>query len=315
MDNLTNMAMSLYQEYYLSYCVKCISQLSDFNKRIEYFKNGKNFEKWIYFFMRLSYLISTLLILIHILVASAAAETTNGKPNKSNDEDFLEFLSRALWHERELMSTITKENLLEMSGVSLVASKEKHPVIGVNKNVLLQMEAIKDLSFLNSQAVESFYEPVDLDLENFSGEAVDHLLLADVDIQVKCLAEAMYFEARGEHVLGQFAVGEVILNRVDSKDFPDSVCKVVSEGATKRHACQFSYNCDGKPEYVNDLKSYKRILKLSNMLFGGTARILTDGAIFYHSKAVSPSWITKMKKTSEIGRHIFYKLEKRLASN
>ena len=149
----------------------------------------------------------------------------------------------------------------------------------------------------------------------FSSETLDYLLLGDVDPQVKCLAEAIYFEARGENVIGQYAVAEVILNRVDADQFPNSVCKVVSEGATKLNSCQFSYNCDGKPEYINDLKSYKRILKLSDMFYDGTARLLTGGATFYHSQDVNPSWTTKLKKTRELGRHIFYKIESRVAEN
>ncbi|MDG2473787.1 MAG: cell wall hydrolase, partial [Paracoccaceae bacterium] len=102
-------------------------------------------------------------------------------------------------------------------------------------------------------------------------------------------------------------------NRVDAKQFPNSVCKVVSEGATKLHSCQFSYNCDGKPEFVNDSKSYKRILKLANMFYSGTARLLTGGATFYHTKDVNPSWTSKLKKTRQIGGHIFYKIESRVA--
>ena len=152
-----------------------------------------------------------------------------------------------------------------------------------------------------------------MDTKIFSSESLDYVNLGDVDQQVKCLAEAIYFEARGENVVGQYAVAEVILNRVDQKQFPNSVCEVVSEGATKLNSCQFSYNCDGKPEYINDLKSYKRILKLADMFYAGTARLLTGGATFYHSQDVSPSWIAKLKKTREIGRHIFYKIESRVA--
>ena len=243
--------------------------------------------------------------MFQISLASAEANDLSEDSNDSSHKEFLILLGKALSHERTLLSALTKERLLEMSGLSSVLAKKKYVGPSIGKNVLNQLKP--------SGAVND--EPFDSNLERFSGETVDHLLLADVDNQVKCLAEAMYFEARGEDVLGQYAVAEVILNRVDSKEFPNSVCKVISEGATKLHACQFSYNCDGKPEYVNDLKSYKRILKLSNMLYGGSARILTDGATFYHSTAVSPSWMTKMKKTSEIGQHIFYKLEKRIAKN
>jgi hypothetical protein len=74
--------------------------------------------------------------------------------------------------------------------------------------------------------------------------------------QWACLAEAIYFEARGEPVEGQFAVAEVILNRVDSPKFPNSICKVVRQGTGRKHACQFSYNCDGKLEYIANGSAY-----------------------------------------------------------
>ena len=65
-----------------------------------------------------------------------------------------------------------------------------------------------------------------------------------------CLTEALYFEARGETLKGQLAVAEVILNRVDNRKYPDSICGVITQGASKRHKCQFSFKCDGRPEKI-----------------------------------------------------------------
>ena len=271
------------------------------------------------FYRLIGALFVAFLLMFNIVITTASANDANADLDETRDEVFIGFIGKALSHERELISSITKANLLEMSGLILPLLKKKDRGKSIIKNGPHNLKPSDELSFLNSKLAKTLYNQGDLDAkpeeEVFLGETVDHLLLSDVDNQVKCLAEAIYFEARGEDVLGQYAVAEVILNRVDSKDFPNSICKVVSEGATKLHACQFSYNCDGKPEYVNDLKSYKRILKLSNMLDGGAARILTDGATFYHSRAVAPSWMSKMIKTSEIGGHIFYKLEKRIAQN
>eukprot|EP00581_Thalassiosira_minuscula_P035425 CAMPEP_0184455124 /NCGR_PEP_ID=MMETSP0740-20130409/22369_1 /TAXON_ID=385413 /ORGANISM="Thalassiosira miniscula, Strain CCMP1093" /LENGTH=142 /DNA_ID=CAMNT_0026826875 /DNA_START=64 /DNA_END=489 /DNA_ORIENTATION=- len=63
--------------------------------------------------------------------------------------------------------------------------------------------------------------------------------------QFACLAEALYFEARGETVKGQFAVAEVILNRVKSAQFPNSLCGVIKQGTGRKYQCQFTYTCDG----------------------------------------------------------------------
>ena len=168
-----------------------------------------------------------------------------------------------------------------------------------------------DLIFISSlglNTLEIFSGFSDFDDGRFSFDTIDNLPKPKLTNEMKCLAEAIYFEARGEALEGQYAVGEVIINRVLSKDFPNSVCGVISEGANRLNACQFSYNCDGKLETITEKKIYERILKLSQMLLEPSARFLTSGATFYHSKLVSPSWSKKFIKTNEIGNHVFYKL-------
>ena len=164
------------------------------------------------------------------------------------------------------------------------------------------------ISSLSQNSLKNFSGFSDFDKGNFSFDIIDSLSKPKLTSEMKCLAEAIYFEARGETLEGQYAVGEVIINRVLSKDFPNSVCGVISEGASRLNACQFSYNCDGKLETITEKKIYERILKLSQMLLEPSARFLTSGATFYHSKLVSPSWSKKFIKTNEIGNHVFYKL-------
>ncbi len=141
----------------------------------------------------------------------------------------------------------------------------------------------------------------------FSKKALDSLRMPKMNRELKCLSEALYFEARGEQIEGQIAVADVIINRKNSKRFPSTICGVVSEGAHKKHACQFSYNCDGKLELIYDKKTYRRIVKLSSMILNGAFSDVTSGATFFHASEVSPSWSRKFKKTRKIGRHIFYK--------
>ena len=141
----------------------------------------------------------------------------------------------------------------------------------------------------------------------FSKGALDSLRMPKMNRELKCLSEALYFEARGEQIEGQIAVADVIINRKNSNQFPGTICGVVSEGAHKRHACQFSYNCDGKLELIYDKKTYRRIVKLSSMILNGAFSDVTNGATFFHASEVSPSWSKKFKKTRKIGRHIFYK--------
>ena len=163
------------------------------------------------------------------------------------------------------------------------------------------------LSTLNSQDLKNFSGFTEYDSKKFSFSVLDTLPMPKVTSELRCLAEAIYFEARGEPLNGQYAVGEVIINRSLSQLFPNSICSVISEGSGKRNACQFSYNCDGKLEIITEKDIYNRILKLSRLLLEPSARVLTDGATFFHAKAVNPSWAKKFKKTKEIGQHIFYK--------
>ena len=123
----------------------------------------------------------------------------------------------------------------------------------------------------------------------------------------QCLTEALYFEARGESVEGQFAVAEVILNRVEVASFPNSVCEVVNQGTGRRFACQFTYTCDGRPETITDRAIYERLGKIARVMINGGPRNLTDGATYYHANWVNPSWARDFTQTAEIGVHRFYR--------
>ena len=182
----------------------------------------------------------------------------------------------------------------------------------IDSFTLLKDFIVSDLFLISSfdqNSLKNLSGFASYDKEKFSFDALDKLPQPKKPTsEMKCLAEAIYFEARGETIEGQYAVGEVIINRVLSNEFPSSVCGVISEGANRLNACQFSYNCDGKLETINEKKIYGRILKLSKILLEPSARFLTGGATFYHSKFVSPSWSKKFLKTNEIGNHVFYKL-------
>jgi spore germination cell wall hydrolase CwlJ-like protein len=126
--------------------------------------------------------------------------------------------------------------------------------------------------------------------------------------QWECLTQALYFEARGESVRGMFAVGEVILNRVESSRFPGSICSVVNQGTGRRYACQFTFTCDGHPETVHEPAAWAAVGKVARLLMDGAApRDLTDGAMYYHTRAVSPRWARVFPRTATIGSHHFYR--------
>lgn len=128
-----------------------------------------------------------------------------------------------------------------------------------------------------------------------------------------CLAEALYFEARGESLRGQIGVAEVILNRVDSARYPGTICGVVQQGQHRRNACQFSYNCDGRANHIGNKKVFNRLGKIAWSMMQGTPRKLTGEALWYHNTSVSPRWARKFHRTAKIGSHIFYRKSRKLA--
>jgi spore germination cell wall hydrolase CwlJ-like protein len=133
--------------------------------------------------------------------------------------------------------------------------------------------------------------------------------------EFKCLAEALYFEARGETIKGQFAVAEVIRNRVKSSSFPNSYCGVINQGTGRKHQCQFSYTCDGKPEVIAEPGAYATVAKVARATIDGKSADITNGATFYHTTAVRPSWSRKFTNTARFGVHLFYRRGARTASN
>ena len=133
------------------------------------------------------------------------------------------------------------------------------------------------------------------------------------DAQFECLAEVVYFEARGETVQGQAAVAEVVLNRVDNPEYPDTVCGVVNQGNSR--GCQFSWTCDGRSDVVGDKSAFQNAAKVARVMLDGAPRALTKGATHFHTPAVSPRWASKLTRTGQFGAHIFYRLPQRTASN
>lgn len=125
------------------------------------------------------------------------------------------------------------------------------------------------------------------------------------DAQWECLRKAIYFEARGETLRGQFAVAEVILNRVDSPDYPGSICGVVEQRGGG--GCQFSYICDGRADTMRDPEAAWRASRIARVMMDGAPRALTMGATHFHTRWVNPGWARRFPQTAAIGAHLFYK--------
>lgn len=125
------------------------------------------------------------------------------------------------------------------------------------------------------------------------------------DAEWNCLRTAVYFEARGETLPGQFAVAEVVLNRRDSGLYPRSVCGVVNQGASA--GCQFSFRCDGASDTLRDPVAADIAGRIARVMLDGAPRVLTDGATHFHTRAVRPGWAHRFPRTAAIGAHLFYR--------
>ncbi len=125
--------------------------------------------------------------------------------------------------------------------------------------------------------------------------------------ELECLAQAIYFEARGESTAGRYAVAETILNRVASELYPRTVCEVIAQGVERLNQCQFSYNCDGKAEIIREKDTYHEIKILAREIYRGKQLTLTNGATHFHTVDVRPSWASELHRTANIGRHVFYR--------
>ncbi len=149
----------------------------------------------------------------------------------------------------------------------------------------------------------------------YTEEYVDTRPAPSGDEQWRCLSEALYFEARGEAMKGQFAVAEVILNRVDSGNFPGSACRVVHQGTGRYLQCQFTYTCDGYADRIGEKVAWQRAGKIARIMLDGEERRLTGGATHYHTRAVNPRWARVFPRTTTIGAHHFYLMPERKPTN
>ena len=143
--------------------------------------------------------------------------------------------------------------------------------------------------------------------------------MAILETALMCMAFNIYHEARNESMLGQIAVGQVVMNRVWDKRFPNTVCEVVTEAVTYKgtkkpvlHRCQFSWYCDGAKDDVNkDSNAWRYSLEYASIVPSGRIVLdITEGATHYHATYVRPAWAKTKTRTTRIDRHIFYRWEK-----
>ncbi len=125
--------------------------------------------------------------------------------------------------------------------------------------------------------------------------------------ELECLAQAVYYEARGETPSGQAAVAQVVMNRARHPAFPKSICGVVFQGAYNRTGCQFSFACDGSMRRARDIGAWSRARKVATRALAGTLDNQVGSATHFHTTGVSPGWGPRLLRVTQVGMHVFYR--------
>ena len=124
----------------------------------------------------------------------------------------------------------------------------------------------------------------------------------------RCLANAVYFEARGEVERGQMAVAQVVLNRAFSGYYPGNVCDVVYQNAHRHLACQFTFACDNHRDVVREPEAWETATRIARDALDGKFWLPEVGkATHYHATYVNPWWVRTMTKHTKLGIHVFYR--------
>ena len=149
--------------------------------------------------------------------------------------------------------------------------------------------------------------------------ATTNIVLADAEKriidknEIECLALNIYFETRAVSLADAIAVSDVVMNRINSARYPNTVCEVVKQGhkhpngAMKRHQCQFSWFCDGKSDEPLDTDTFYESYIVAQDVLMGKYPDITEGATHYHNLWVEPYWADTLNETVQITHHIFYK--------
>jgi spore germination cell wall hydrolase CwlJ-like protein len=124
----------------------------------------------------------------------------------------------------------------------------------------------------------------------------------------RCLAEVMYYEARGEGRSGQKAIAEVVFHRMNHGNYGHSICAVVYEGAG-HPGCQFSFACNGSLKKARQPRAWYRAEVLAARILTGEVPLqnTTGGATSFHAASVTPEWAGTLERTTQIGNHVFYR--------
>lgn len=234
------------------------------------------------------------------------------------------------WHMRSLLAAAGISICVVASAISATASAKRATAqqamqVEVENEAAIVAEFAAFLAEETASVRQSFAAPslkpaLQTAFATTEGGRIDDLVNFDFNqIEIaaihgedrKCLAQAIYYEARSEPRVGRLAVADVVLNRVDNVNYPNSICGVVFQGSERKTGCQFSFTCDGSMKARLNKRLWKQSDDLAGAILSGVRVPVSRNATHYHANYVNPPWAEKLTPTATIGVHKFYKFPSR----
>ncbi|MCE8021605.1 cell wall hydrolase [Halomonas sp. MCCC 1A11036] len=148
-------------------------------------------------------------------------------------------------------------------------------------------------------------EPVE-PLDEQEAQVVDPEGSDPLEEPLTCLARTIYWEAKGVPGRDMESVANVVMNRLASEEFPNTICEVVRQGS-EQSPCQFSWWCDGRPDEVMEGDAYEVAKEVARRALNQELPDHTDGALYFHDRTVHPPWANEFLLTAETEAFIFYR--------
>lgn len=173
-------------------------------------------------------------------------------------------------------------------------------VLNDHENRIRSLENVGEVSV----TLEKVPEPKVIEVKEYNGPQLykDKFKIVFKDPkEFECLSRNIYFESRGETLIGKISVAQTVLNRAETGKWGYSFCSVIYAP----HQYSWTSNKKLKEPHGPAWESSKNAARL----FVSGVRISTlseTNADHYHTKKVNPKWDDNMKKVATIGEHIFY---------
>ena len=169
-----------------------------------------------------------------------------------------------------------------------------------------ELVPLQPITFVSEEVVQPLPEPAPAPVLTEAGSLSELMGMVDTNAaltdELRCLAGAVYFEARGEPLAGQLAVAQVIINRSEDRRFPRTYCGVVAQPG------QFSFMRGSRmPAIRTGTAAWTRAVAIAEIADKGMWQSEAGDAVFFHARYVQPSWSHRKTRLAQIDTHIFYR--------